>query len=57
MESNPAVPGGSLASKPTWSNSFGCSTTSAFFCFSVVQDTPYLSGRRNATEIPLLLMH
>ncbi len=32
MKSNPAVPGGSFASKPTWSNTFGCSATSAFFC-------------------------
>ncbi len=33
MKSNPAVPGGSLVSKPTWSNTFGCSATSAFFVF------------------------
>ena len=31
MNSSPAVPGGSLRSKPTWSNTFGCSATSAFF--------------------------
>jgi uncharacterized protein YbcI len=31
MKSNPAVPGGSFESKPTWSNTFGCSATSAFF--------------------------
>ena len=31
MKSNSAVPGGSFASKPTWSNTFGCSATSAFF--------------------------
>ena len=31
MESNSAVPGGSLTGKPTWSNASGCSTTSAFF--------------------------
>jgi hypothetical protein len=30
MKGNPAVPGGSLTSKPTWSNAFGCPTTSAF---------------------------
>jgi hypothetical protein len=35
MESNPAVPGGSLKSKPTWSNTSGCSATSAFFVFGV----------------------
>ena len=31
MKNNPALPGGSLKSKPTWSNAFGCSATSAFF--------------------------
>ena len=31
MKGNPAVPGGPLTSKPTWSNTSGCSTTSAFF--------------------------
>ena len=41
MESNPAVPGGSLTSKPTWSNTFGCSATPAFFV---------LVGRRAAEE-------
>jgi hypothetical protein len=33
MESNPAVPGGSSTSKPTWSNTSRCSATSAFFVF------------------------
>jgi hypothetical protein len=32
MKGIPAVPGGRLTSKPTWSNGSGCSTTSAFFC-------------------------
>jgi hypothetical protein len=31
MKSNPAAPGGQLTSKPTWSNTSGCSATSAFF--------------------------
>ncbi len=31
MKGNPALPGGSLTSKPTWSNTSGCSATSAFF--------------------------
>jgi hypothetical protein len=31
MKGNPAVPGGPLTSKPTWSNTFEGSTTSAFF--------------------------
>ena len=30
MKNNPALPGGLLKSKPTWSNTFGCSATSAF---------------------------
>jgi hypothetical protein len=31
MKNNSALPGGSLKSKPTWSNACGCSATSAFF--------------------------
>ena len=31
MKSSPAVPGGLLRSKPTWSNASGRSATSAFF--------------------------
>ena len=31
MKCNPDLPGGSLKSKPTWSNAQGCSATSAFF--------------------------
>jgi len=30
MKGSPAVAGGPLTSKPTWSNTFGCSATSAF---------------------------
>ena len=41
MESNPALPGGSLMSKPTWLNTSGCSATSAFFV---------LVGRRGPDE-------
>jgi uncharacterized protein YbcI len=37
MKSNPAVPGGSFESKPTWSSTLGCSATSAFFVLVVVQ--------------------
>jgi HSP20 family molecular chaperone IbpA len=33
LESNPAVPRGSIESKPTWRNALGCSATSAFFVF------------------------
>jgi hypothetical protein len=39
MKSNPDRPGGSLESKPTWSNTCGCSTTSAFFFGSWIQHT------------------
>jgi hypothetical protein len=31
MKGDPAVPGSPLTNKPTWSNAFRCSTTSAFF--------------------------
>ena len=31
MKGNPALPGGSLTSKPAWSITSGCSTTPAFF--------------------------
>ena len=31
MKGNSAVPGGPLTSKPTWSNTSGCSATSVFF--------------------------
>ena len=30
MKNNPALPGGLLKSKPTWSNAFAYSATSAF---------------------------
>src|SRR6266540_3046511 len=31
MKGNPVVPGGPLTSKPTWWNTWRCSTTSVFF--------------------------
>jgi hypothetical protein len=37
MKNNPALPGGSLKSKPTWPNAFECSATSAFFVFRTLQ--------------------
>jgi hypothetical protein len=37
MKGNPAVPGGSLMSKPTWWNTPGCSTTSAFFSLALAR--------------------
>ena len=45
MKSNPAVPGGSLVSKPTWSNTFGCSATSAFFVLGDVRRSQPLRER------------
>ena len=33
MKGNPAVPGGSSISKPTWSKTSGFSATSVFFVF------------------------
>ncbi len=35
MKGTPAKPGGSLTSKPAWSNTFGCSATSAFLFAAV----------------------
>ena len=35
MKSNPALPGGSLLSKPTWSNAFGVLDHAGFFVFKV----------------------
>jgi len=44
MKSNPAVPRGSLVSKPTWSNTFGCSATSAFFVLGPNGVTQVVNG-------------
>ena len=52
MKGNPAVPGGSLMSKPTWSNAFGCSATSVFlFLWVAVVRTndPFTTGCREAS--------
>ena len=40
MKSNPALPGGSLTSKPTWSNTFGCSATSVFLARTRAETDP-----------------
>ena len=42
MKGNPVLPGGSLKSKPTWWNTFGCSAMSAFFRLALLQ--PLASG-------------
>ena len=47
MKSNSAVPGGSLKSKPTWWNTCGCSTTSAFVVLGGT--APFTASRRNPT--------
>ena len=48
MKNNPAVPGGSLKSKPTWSNSFGYSATSAFFVVLLLHEPPRCCRRDSA---------
>jgi hypothetical protein len=40
MESNPVVPGGSLASKPTWSYTSWYPATSTFFVALLLHDPP-----------------
>jgi hypothetical protein len=48
MKSNPGLPGGSLMSKPTWSNTSRCSATSAFLISGAAAPAPTLrkmSGR------------
>ena len=44
MKSNPAMPGGSLKSKPTWSNTCRYSTTSAFFSLAVGREIANPNG-------------
>jgi hypothetical protein len=48
MKNNSALPGGSLKSKPTWPNAFGCSATSAFF---VLGDGRYSQPKGEALMI------
>ena len=44
MKGNSASPGGPMKSKPTWSSTFGCSATSAFFVLGCVRRSPSLRG-------------
>jgi hypothetical protein len=44
MKNNPAMPGGSLKSKPMLSNTFGWSATSAFFVLSDVRRSQLSKG-------------
>ncbi len=39
MRGNPAVPVGPSTSKPTWSNTLGCSATSVFFVIGALAET------------------
>ena len=45
MKGSPAVPGGPLTSKPTWFDTLGCSTVSAFFVSGGV-GTPLRPGTK-----------
>ena len=51
MRGNPAAPRSPLTSKPTWSNTFGCSATSAFFTlgFSTTGAT-IMSGKTDVAK-------
>jgi hypothetical protein len=46
MKNNPALPGGLSKSKPTWSNAFGCSATSAFLFLATRDKGKSLSQER-----------
>ena len=47
MQGNPAVPGGSLKSKPTWLSTFGCLATSALFWLGAAR------GHRDPRDDPV----
>ena len=53
MKGNPAVPGGPLTSKPTWSNTSGCSTTSAFCLLAVVRGRPQATREERRWTSPI----
>ena len=44
MKGNPATPGGSLMSMPTWSKTKRCSITSAFFLLCAFERMILLGG-------------
>ena len=44
MKGTPRQLDGPLTSKPTWSNTSGCSTTSAFFCFRCYRTAAWPQG-------------
>src|ERR1039458_928493 len=58
MKNNPVLPGGLLKSKPTWSNTFGCSPTSAFLFLATRDARNYylVSHHRKRFPMGLLLL-
>src|SRR5689334_6332592 len=54
MKGNSAAPGGPFKSKPTWSNTRGCSTTSVFF--GLQRTEPLLPGGTRPMEKSTLPM-
>ena len=56
MKSNPALPGGLLKSKPTWSNAFGCSATSAFFVLGDKRRSQPSPGFKHRKGFPMGLI-
>ena len=53
LKGNPAVPEGSLTSKPTWSDTPRCPTTSAFFAFGGADQLPPLgTAREDCDQTP-----
>jgi hypothetical protein len=58
MNNNPALPGGSLKSKPTWLNTCGCSAMSAFLFLATrdVRNHHPVSSYRKGLPMGLLLL-
>src|SRR5438105_1138424 len=54
MRSNPAVPGGSLKSKPTWSNTSKVFHRVGFFWLSVTRHVKIEVALRPLPEIPII---
>jgi hypothetical protein len=54
MKGDPAMPGSPLTSKPTWSNTSGCSTTSAFLYFAAFPSEQLLTEGEPETWTLLL---
>jgi hypothetical protein len=58
MKNNPDLPGGSLKSKPTWPNTFGCPATSAFLFLTTgnVRNHHLVSNHRKGIPMGLILL-